>query len=259
MRTSTRVRAAVVLAVACFLTIPGTAQATIYPGPAGPRDVRGAIEAEWLRLGKAPGDPLTNETPLANQGGAFNDFTRQAIYWSPNTGAHAIGGAFYQYWAARGWENSWLGYPTTNEVALNGGVLQRFQGGTLYWSPSTGAHAVVGEFYTLWDSKNWERGPLGYPASEPAPAAAGGTFQRFQYGAIYEQADPYGFQDPHSVSGAFYGYWAARGYERGYLGWPTTEENGLSGRAVSQYFTGGSLYYSFCTGRVTESLPSVFC
>ncbi|MGY1840569.1 MULTISPECIES: LGFP repeat-containing protein [unclassified Modestobacter] len=255
MHVLVRARIAAVFAAVVLLAAPTAAQAAVYPGPNGPQDVRGAIEAEWLRLGKAPGEPLTSEAPLANQGGAFTNFTRQAIYWSPNTGAHPVGGAFYQYWAARGWENSWLGYPASNEIPLNGGVLQRFQGGTLYWSPSTGAHTVVGEFYTLWDSLNWERGPLGYPASAPAPAAAGGTFQRFQYGAIYEP-DVYRSipDEPHSVSGAFYGYWAARGYERGRLGYPTSEEN-RSGGTVYQFFDGGVLYFSFCTGQVTETYP----
>lgn len=256
MRPRIRLRAAAVMAALGIVATPAAANAAYYPGPDGTlHDVHGAIEGKWLGLNKAPGAPLNDETPTARPG-AFNNFTRQAVYWSRDAGAHTVGGAFYQYWAARGWENGWLGFPTTDEIGLRGGVMQRYQGATQYWSARTGAHTVTGDLYTLWDSKGWEQGPLGYPASEQAPAAAGGTFQRFSYGAIYQKANPYryDFIKPYSVSGAFYGYWAGHGFERGTLGYPISEENGLGGGLVTQYFDGGTLYWSPCSG-VTTSFP----
>ncbi|MCI3926104.1 hypothetical protein MO973_38550 [Paenibacillus sp. TRM 82003] len=249
MRTRTRTKAAAALAALAVLAAPAAAQAAVYPGPNGPQWVGGAIEQEWLRLGGAPGEPLNSETPTPLRTGAYNDFTRQAIYWSPGTGAHTVGGAFYGYWGAQGWENGPLGFPASNETGLRGGVMQQYEGGTLYYSPTTGAHQVRGRFYTLWDSLRWEQGPLGYPASEPAPAAAGGTFQRFQHGAIYQQASS---DEPYAISGAFYPHWAAQGYERGRLGYPTTSEVYYPG-VVVQYFTGGTLYWTPCTGVTVDT------
>jgi uncharacterized protein with LGFP repeats len=260
MRLNVKLKVATALAVAAVVAVPATAQATLIPGPYGSKDVRGAIEQEWLRLnsipgGFRPGQPLNDETPTPYKTGAFNNFQNAAIYWSPNTGAHEVHGSFYGFWGANGWENGQLGFPTSNERPASGGVFQSYEGATLYWSPGTGAHSISGDFYTAWDAKNWERGPLGFPAGEPAAAAAGGTFQRFAGGAIYDEANPY--IDPVTVSGAFYGYWAARGYERGYLGYPWDEEYSSGSGVVWQSFAGGTLYWSPRTG-VTESYPNVY-
>jgi uncharacterized protein with LGFP repeats len=261
MRLNAKLKVAIALAAAAVVAMPATAQATTYQGPNGPKDVRGAIEQEWLRLnsipgGFRPGQPLNDETPTPVKPGAFNNFQNAAIYWSPNTGAHEVHGSFYGFWGGQGWENGRLGFPTTNEQPASGGVFQSYQGATLYWSPWTGPHSVSGEFYTAWDAKNWERGPLGFPAGEPAPAADGGTFQRFAGGAIYDEGR---YDDAVTVSGAFYGYWAAQGYERGRLGYPWFEEDSYGSgdtRVVSQLFAGGTLYWSARTGSVTEYYPS---
>ncbi|NAZ86330.1 excalibur calcium-binding domain-containing protein [Kineococcus indalonis] len=240
------------MSAAALLAGAGTAQATPYPGPNGTKDVRGAIEQEWLRLqagtGFKPGAPLSDEAPTAGAVGAFNTFQNGVIYWSPGTGAHEVHGAFYGYWAGQGFERGPLGYPLTNEQpAAAGGVFQVFQGGTLYWSPATGAHKVSGSFYQLWASLGWERSFLGFPISEELPAA-GGVFQRFQGGTLYWSPAT----GAHSVSGAFYSYWAARGWERGTLGYPTSQEL-VSANGVYQNFQGGTLTWTRAQGVVRQS------
>lgn len=151
-RTAVTAALAAVVAAAAFACRTGTAHATTYPGPQGPRDVHGAIEQEWLHLRAdpgafQPGAPLTDELPTPTKAGAFDHFERAPIYWSPTTGAHEVHGDFFTYHARQGWECSWLGYPLseerpiTDEGGLNGEVAQDFQGGTLLWSPSTGVIA----------------------------------------------------------------------------------------------------------------------
>lgn len=250
MGVKTRRCLATAVAAAALLSTPGTAQAAPYPGPNGTKDVRGAIEQEWLRLqstGARPGAPLTDELPAA-RGGAFTRFENTAIYWSSASGAHAVGGAFYGYWASQGWEQGWLGYPLTNELpAARGGVYQVFQGATLYWSSSTGAQPVSGGFYQLWASLGWERSFLGYPTSGEL-RADNGVFQRFQGGTLYWSAAT----GAHSVSGAFYSYWAARGWERSFLRYPTSQEITTS-TGVYQNFEGGTLTWSRRDGIVRQS------
>ena len=46
-------------------------------------------------------------------------------------------------------------------------MYQRFQGGTAYWSPRTGSHAVTGELLGEYGNHGYEHGHLGYPTSEP--------------------------------------------------------------------------------------------
>ncbi|SEK26117.1 Peptidase M66, partial [Blastococcus sp. DSM 46786] len=86
------------------------------------------------------GAPLAAERCGLRDGGCQQSFERGAIYWSPATGARTLTGALGARWAELGAETSWLGYPTGGAVCglRNGGCLQLFQGGGLYWSPATG-------------------------------------------------------------------------------------------------------------------------
>ena len=56
-----------------------------------------------------------------------------------------------------------LGPPTAAEVCglRDGGCLQAFQGGAIYWSPGTGAHVVDGEIEECWGQLGWEDGRHG--------------------------------------------------------------------------------------------------
>ena len=51
-----------------------------------------------------------------------------------------------------GWERSFLGYPLTDETATPDGVgrYNHFQGGSIYWTPATGAHEVHGAIRGQW-------------------------------------------------------------------------------------------------------------
>ncbi len=88
-------------------------------------------ETGWL------GFPLSNNSNTPNRQGAFVHFDKGSIYYSPNTGAHWVGGAFKEYWKNKGWENSAeLGFPKTDEVEIfiNGYTrYQQFEKGTLFW------------------------------------------------------------------------------------------------------------------------------
>jgi hypothetical protein len=61
-------------------------------------------------------------------------------YWTPQTGAHEVHGAIRDLWASMGWEQSWLGYPISDEQdAPGGGRISYFQGGSISWTPQGGA------------------------------------------------------------------------------------------------------------------------
>lgn len=105
--------------------------------------VYGAIGAKWASLGGAGGflgDPLTDETGTPDGVGRFNHFVGGSIYWTPNTGAFEVHGGIRDKWASMGWERSYLGYPTSDEVDFpEGGRANEFQHGGIYWWPDTGA------------------------------------------------------------------------------------------------------------------------
>nr|WP_276323720.1 hypothetical protein [Amycolatopsis nivea] len=88
-------------------------------------------------------------------------------------------------WAALGWERG-LGYPTTDETSTPNGIARynHFNGGgSIYWSPRTGAHMVQGEIRKRWAALGWEWGYLGLPTSDEYPIS-GGARSDFQGGYV---------------------------------------------------------------------------
>ena len=157
--------------------------------------VFGAIYAKWIALGGlAWGTPDTDELATPDGIGRFNHFNNNSasIYWSPNSGANAIWGAIRAKWAELGWENSPLGYPVTDELPTPDGVgrFNHFSnGGSIYWTPNTGAHAVWGAIRARWEELGWERSYLGYPTSDETAFPEGGRANTFENGGIYWWAD----------------------------------------------------------------------
>ncbi|MGI8810223.1 MAG: LGFP repeat-containing protein, partial [Acidimicrobiales bacterium] len=117
---------------------------SIYWSPAtGAHEIHGAIRGLWASIGwerSIVGYPVTDEQRTSDGIGAFNHFSNGSIYWSPATGAHEIHGGIQGLWASLGWEQSYLGYPTSDELGTEDGAgrFQEFQRGSIYWYPSTG-------------------------------------------------------------------------------------------------------------------------
>lgn len=211
----------------------------VYWSPTtGAHIVRGAIRGEYRAQGGPAvlGLPSTDEQPLG--GGVSQVFQRGQIHWSGRTGAHTTHGAVQALWAAQGWEKGQLGYPTGSELTglAGGGASQTFQGGTVFWSPSTGAAAVKGGILGRYGANGWESGALGYPLA-PERSLRGGASQRFQGGQIHWSART----GAHATGGAIQDAWAARGWENGWLGYPTSEEVRTADGGVRQTFRGGAV------------------
>ena len=88
---------------------------------------------------------------------------------------------------------------------------------------------------------------LGYPVGEEiCGLVSGGCFQAFSGGSVYWTTAT----GAHRVVGPVLTYWAATGYERGKLGYPTGDP--VATRTGStQQFQGGVLTYTSATGKVT--------
>ncbi|PSN14865.1 hypothetical protein C7293_09780 [filamentous cyanobacterium CCT1] len=96
-------------------------------------------------------------------------------------------GAIRDKWLALGGESSFLGQPETDELTTPDGVgrFNHFQGGSIYWTPSTGAHEVHGAIRDKWAELGWERSWLGYPITDEIEFPEGGRVSSFQHGTIY--------------------------------------------------------------------------
>lgn len=119
--------------------------AIVWSPTTGAHESVGAIRAAWGSLGYQNGKlgyPTTGEIRGLRDGGVFQMYQGGAIVWSPKTGAHESTGAIRGAYGAQGYENGKLGYPTSGEYAISGGVGQNFEGGRIEWSPTLGIKVV---------------------------------------------------------------------------------------------------------------------
>ena len=180
--------------------------------------------------------------------GAFAHYANGSVYATQATGARVVRGPIRDRWAALGWENSPLGWPTGDTACdlVGGGCFQTFQKGSLYWSPATGAHTVTGAVRDRWGSTGWEGGYLGYPVTDQTTTPDGRSqYVHFTGGSIYWSAAT----GAQVMGGPVYDRWAASGWETSALGLPTTDLAVLPDRVgLFQHFQSGSIYYTPRTG-----------
>ena len=223
----------------------------------GAHAVSGPIRDKWAARGweRGLGYPTTDQNTTRDGAGRYNHFTNNAsIYWTQNTGAHAIGGAIRDTWSALGWEAGPLAYPTTDESVTPDGVgrYNHFTGsggGSVYWTPSTGAHAIYGAIRARWSALGWETGPLGYPTTNESVTPDGvGRYNHFTGsggGSIYWTPGT----GAHAIYGAIRGQWSVMGWETSWLGYPTSDEYAVAGGRRSD-FQGGYIVWTPATGAV---------
>lgn len=109
--------------------------------------VWGMIFAKWSAIGKLGfGYPVTDERPTPDGRGRYNHFRGMqfpdrpegSIYWTPQTGAHAIYGAIRDAWAKQGWERGPLGFPMSDEFQDGKYRRVNFERGYIRWAPDSG-------------------------------------------------------------------------------------------------------------------------
>jgi L,D-peptidoglycan transpeptidase YkuD (ErfK/YbiS/YcfS/YnhG family) len=162
-------------------------------------------------------------------------------------------GAITAKYARTGGPASWLGHPASSEVTglHGGGAYQVFRGGSIVWSAAGGAHTLAGAIRSKWAAAGAQNGRLGYPTSDEGRGLRnGGAYQSFQGGRIHWSS----VTGAHITRGAILSAWAVSGYERGLLGYPTSDEiGGLKDGGSYQTFQGGIIHWSPATGaRVTR-------
>nr|WP_167110943.1 PQQ-dependent sugar dehydrogenase [Amycolatopsis viridis] len=225
----------------------------------GVHEVHGAILGKYLELGGHTrfGAPATDELTTPDGTGRYNHFAgtpgtlAASVYFSPGTGAHAIWGVIRQKWAEHGWEAGPLGYPVTDELSTPDGVgrFNHFsREGSVYWTPANGAHSVWGLIRQVWQQTGWETGPMGYPVTDELTAPDGrGKYNHFDKAASIYFSPSTG---AHEVYGAIRQRWAALGWERSYLGYPTSGEFPSAGGRRNNFQWGYIQWYP--SGTVTD-------
>jgi len=145
---------------------------SIYWTPqTGAHEVHGQIRDKWASMGWERSDlgyPITDELAVGDGRGRYSNFQGGTIFWSDKTGARVIRGTIMKKWVALRGSRGFLGYPVSDETVTPDGKgrFVHFEGGSIYWSPATGAHEVHGTIRDKWAALRWERGALRYPVSD---------------------------------------------------------------------------------------------
>ena len=189
------------------------------------------------------GYPVNWEQPTGIGSGWFQGFQNGDILWSQATGTHEVHGAIgARYRALRGAAGP-LAYPTIDETAAPDGYgrYSHFTGtggGSIYWTPQTGAHEVYGAIRGRWVELRFEQGPLGYPITGELPTSDGrGRYNDFAGtggGSIYWTPQT----GAHEVYGAIHDRWSELGRETSALGYPVSGEYEVEGGRRSDFENG---------------------
>ena len=218
-----------------------------YPASATTPVTKTPIAIKAASLNGLLGLATSKEIYGLKNSGAYQMYQRGAIIYSPATGARVSTGAIRTTWASTGFENGYMGYPTSDEVGglKNGGAYQTYQNGAIVWSENTGARVSVGGIRTIWASTGYENGYLGYPTSnEIGGLKDGGVYQMYEGGAIIWSPASGGYVS----TGGIRATWGSTGYEGGRLGYPTSNEYSTGGGGVAQNYQGGTIKWSPVTG-----------
>ncbi len=147
-----------------------------------------------------------------------------------------------QHYHDLGGPGSYLGTPTAPETAVAGGRMQTFHGGTIYFSPATGAHAVHGLILARYQALGGPSSLAGLPTSDEQ-TVTGGRASTFTGAAIYWSPAT----GAHEVHGLIRDHYQALGGPSSLAGLPTSDETAVAGGRAST-FTGATIYWSSGTG-----------
>ena len=153
-----------------------------------------------------------------------------------------VGGAIGDKWHSLGGDKGFLGAPINNETGFEDkhhGRYQNFFGGSIVWSPQTGAHVINhDQILAKWTSLSDKL--LGYPVIDVTIAPDGnGRFVHCENGSIYWSPET----PASEVHGAIRDKWAALLWERGRLGYPTSDEY-QDGQYRRSNFAGGFIRWT---------------
>lgn len=136
--------------------------------------------------------------------------------------------------------NGSLGNVVGKEVSnADGGGYQKYEKGFILWHPRTGAFENKGSIRSKWAGTGYEGGWMGYPKSDEIASINGGVYQLYENGAIYWSPD----SGTRISKGGIRAIYGSLGYEKGRLGYPTSDEYATTS-GVSQNYQGGKINWS---------------
>jgi uncharacterized protein with LGFP repeats len=164
---------------------------------------------------------------------------------SPHASASPIDDKYHSL----GGPGGFLGHPVDEgagdqemDTSDGRGRVRDFQGGSIYWTPQTGAHEVHGAIRVKWAQLGGVRSFVGFPLTDETGTPDGrGRFNHFEGASLYWTPET----GAHEVHGAIRDTWARMGWERSRLGYPVSDERPTpDGRGRFSTFQGGAIFWT---------------
>ena len=131
-----------------------------------------------------------------------------------------------------------IGDCLNNEYSVDDGKAQDFSGGTAYWSPDDGAHALFGRINARYAEIGGPTSWLGFPTTgEESTPDGKGKFVHFENGSIYWTAET----GAYAITGSMMKAWGKNGFENGDLKYPAGPVTNIDGGGQFQFFQNGVL------------------
>ena len=155
-------------------------------------------------------------------------------------------GAIESHYNSLGGAAGILGAATDEmHVVVVVGAAQTFAGGSIYWSPTTGAHAVYGGIADRYRALGGPDSPWGLPTSDEADAEVAGARSVSFAGGVIVWSPTTG---AHGVRGPVLDRWSALGGPEGSaMGLPTGSTEAV-GEGLRGFFQRGEIHWSPATG-----------
>ena len=128
-----------------------------------------------------------------------------------------------------------LGKTIGKELKWKNGWYQEYQKGIIAYSKNTGARAMYGDIAKSWMQN---RDVIGLPRGDQGTIKKG-YYQAFEKGAIHYSKD----SGAHATWGDIWTYWKSKAFERGHLGYPTSDPKTV-GDQIHQSFQGATVVFT---------------
>ncbi len=156
-----------------FTTVPAEL-ADSLAGLEVPSDPTTLMNLAWRASGGL-GGPLgakQGQSTVIGDNGAAQTYAGGKVFYSPDTGAHAVTGAILSKYESLGGPTGDLGYPvgTESDGGLPNSRIASFSAPdnpVVFWTPDTGAIVVRGAINAAWTELGGATGTLGAPTGEP--------------------------------------------------------------------------------------------
>lgn len=212
----------------------------------------GPILEKYRLVSAHLGTARTGVQATPDGSGRYAHFAGGSVYWSPGTGAHAVGSRIRAKWAGLGWERGGLGYPTADSVTPDTGPeYAAFQHGVVFYDPqdpTAPLRALYGPLFDRFDAMYEGYDYSQAPSTDVLTTPDGiGRYAHWQtsYNFSMHWSPTTG---AHTTAMSIRAKWAQLGWERGVLGYPTTDIGGMPDRrgACWSHFQHGSVFSAHC-------------